>query len=55
MVQRIMTFIKDHPSYFKKSKTYLAARFNCSEKTIATVLANLQEEKREYYITGKSK
>ena len=48
MVQRITEFIKEHPSYTKKSKTFLAKRFKCSERTIKKVMENLQEEIKNY-------
>ena len=48
MIERIKTFIKAHPSYTKKGKQFLAKKFNCSERTIAKVMKDLQDVSRSY-------
>ena len=48
MIERITNFIKTHPSYTKKGKTFLANKFRCSERTITKVMKNLEPVIRSY-------
>lgn len=48
MIERIKNFIKEHPSYTKKGKSYLSKKFNCSERTITRVMKELESVTRSY-------
>lgn len=49
MKKRIFTTLTNHPSYFKKGKTFLMRKFNCSERTLKEVLTLMKEQKDAYY------
>ena len=48
MKQRIEQHLQSNPSYFKWSDKRLAAKFNCSVRTIRSIVRNLDAEKKAY-------
>lgn len=48
MKQTIQNHLVTNPSYFKWGAARLAKKFNCSEKTIRTIVKNLGPIKENY-------
>mgnify|MGYP003535001415 CR=1 FL=1 len=48
MTKKIKNHLKQNPSYLKWGVTRLANRFNCSERTMKTIVNELKEVKQAY-------
>lgn len=48
MKQTIENHLVTNPSYFKWGATRLARKFNCSEKTIKSIIKKLEPFKESY-------
>lgn len=48
MKERIKNHLTDNPSYLKWGVSRLSLKFSCSEKTIKSILKDLQGVKKDY-------
>ena len=48
MIKVITEKLTQNPSYLKKGDEWLAAKFNCSPRTVRSIKNKLKNVKREY-------